>query len=72
MQALTSQNKEEIEHLLNVLESTDAGTDFLHEGFHKDNPAEYTREWFSWANSLFSELILTYLGYSVPSSMNAR
>ncbi|MHA7967659.1 glycoside hydrolase family 125 protein [Paenibacillus sp. CAU 1782] len=72
MQALTSQNKEEIEQLLNVLESTDAGTDFLHEGFHKDNPAEYTREWFSWANSLFSELILTYLGYSVPSSMNTR
>ncbi|ANY66889.1 metal-independent alpha-mannosidase [Paenibacillus sp. BIHB 4019] len=72
MQALTSQDEAEVERLLNVLESTDAGTDFLHEGFHKDDPSEYTREWFSWANALFSELILTYCGFKVPSSMNAR
>lgn len=72
MQALTSNDREEVERLLAVLEQTDAGTDFLHEGFHKDNPKEYTREWFSWANALFSELILTYCGYKVPSGSNAR
>lgn len=67
MQALTSQHQSEILSLLHTLENTDAGTDFLHEGFHMDRPEEYTREWFSWANSLFSELILTYCGYKVPS-----
>ncbi|WP_141500570.1 glycoside hydrolase family 125 protein [Paenibacillus luteus] len=69
MQALTSGDQVEVDRLLSVLEHTDAGTDFLHEGFHKDNPAEYTREWFSWANSLFSELILVYCGFKVPSGM---
>lgn len=68
MQALTSLDSEEQEQLLTLLENTDADTGFLHEGFHADNPAEYTREWFSWANSLFSELILTHCGYDVPSS----
>ena len=67
MQALTSQDQQEILSLLHTLEQTDAGTDFLHEGFHMDRPEEYTREWFSWANSLFSEVILTYCGYTVPS-----
>lgn len=66
MQALTSQDEQEITSLLNTLENTDANTDFLHEGFHMDDPQQYTREWFSWANSLFSELILTHCGYTVP------
>lgn len=30
----------------------------MHEAFHKDDPAKYTRSWFAWANSLFGELIL--------------
>ena len=28
-----------------------------HEGFNKDEPSEYTRSWFAWANSLFAELV---------------
>ena len=32
----------------------------MHEGFHKDDPAKFTREWFSWANSMFCELALDY------------
>ncbi|MBW5445641.1 metal-independent alpha-mannosidase [Cohnella sp. CFH 77786] len=65
MQALTSRDLEETERLLDTLERTDAGTELLHEGFSADDPRQYTREWFSWANSLFSELILQYCGYSV-------
>ncbi|WP_270169330.1 glycoside hydrolase family 125 protein [Paenibacillus sp. SYP-B4298] len=68
MQALTSLDQEEVQQMLDVLERTDAGTDFLHEGFHADDSTQYTREWFSWANALFSELILTHLGYEVPSA----
>ncbi len=30
----------------------------MHESFHKDNPARYTRKWFAWANTMFGELIL--------------
>ncbi len=30
----------------------------MHETFHKDDPANYTRSWFAWANTLFGELIL--------------
>lgn len=72
MQALTSGDAAERERLLQVLEQTDAGTGFLHEGFHKDDPAQYTREWFSWANSLFSELILTTCEFPVPIGRSVR
>ena len=38
--------------------NTDAGTGFMHESFHKDNPENFTRSWFAWANTLFGELIV--------------
>ena len=37
---------------------TDAGRGFMHESFHKDDPANFTRAWFAWQNTLFGELIL--------------
>ena len=57
MQALTSDDAVEIEGLLDMLLRTDAGTGFMHESFHCDDPAVYTRAWFGWANSLFCELV---------------
>ncbi len=61
MQALTSTSEEEIRRLLRTLAATDAGTGFMHEAFDKDDPADYTRPWFAWANGLFGELVLTVL-----------
>lgn len=61
MQGLTSDDAEEIRSIIITLSKTDADTGFMHESFHKDNPEKFTREWFSWANTLFAELVIKYL-----------
>lgn len=65
MQALTSSSSEEKEQILKILSQTDAGTGFMHESFLVDDPSQYTRPWFSWANSVFCELILDCCGYQL-------
>ncbi|MFR5225168.1 MAG: glycoside hydrolase family 125 protein, partial [Enterococcus faecalis] len=37
----------------------------MHEGFDVDNPENYTREWFSWANMMFCELVMDYFDIRV-------
>lgn len=59
MQALTSDSEEEIRSCLSMLSATHDKTYFMHEAFHPDNPGEYTRPWFAWANSLLAELLIT-------------
>ncbi|HZD05427.1 MAG TPA: glycoside hydrolase family 125 protein [Longimicrobiales bacterium] len=61
MQGLTSTSDAEIGGVLGMLASTDAGTGFMHESFHKDDPSDFTRPWFAWANTLFGELVLKVL-----------
>jgi len=58
MQALTSNDENEIVSCLQTLKKTHAGTYFMHESVNVDNPKKFTRPWFCWANSLFGELIL--------------
>lgn len=58
MRAFTSSDDEEIKRCVEMLMNTDAGTGYMHESFHKDNPNDYTRRWFAWQNSLFGELVL--------------
>ena len=58
MKAFTSQNDQEIKDCLRMLMNTDAGTGFMHESFHKDDPKNFTRAWFAWQNTLFGELII--------------
>ena len=57
MQALTSTSREEILECLDMLAKTHAGTNYMHEGFNPNEPKEYTRAWFAWANTLFAELL---------------
>lgn len=57
MQALTAVDPKETQELIDLILSTDADCDYMHEGFDVDDPHKFTREWFAWANSLFSELI---------------
>jgi meiotically up-regulated gene 157 (Mug157) protein len=58
MRALTSTDSEEIFFCLRMLKKTHAGTGFMHESFHKDDPSTFTRSWFAWANTLFGELVV--------------
>lgn len=58
MRAFTSTNDDEIKECVRMLITTDAGTGFMHESFHKDDPSKFTRSWFAWPNTLFGELIL--------------
>jgi meiotically up-regulated gene 157 (Mug157) protein len=59
MRALTSTDDDEIAFCLRMLKETHGGTGFMHESFHKDDPSNFTRSWFAWANTLFGELIVT-------------
>ncbi len=58
VRAMTSDDDQEIIQCLRWLKNTHAGTGFMHETFHQDNPEKYTRSWFAWANTLFGELIV--------------
>lgn len=58
MRAFTAEDDDELKWCIRTLMDTDAGTCFMHESFHKDNPEHFTRKWFAWQNSLFGELIL--------------
>ena len=61
MQGLTSTSASEREDILETLLSTTADTAFMHEAFHPDDPTQFTRPWFAWANSLFAEFALREL-----------
>ena len=56
--ALTSTDEREIRQCLRWLRDTTAGTGFIHESFEKDDPMNFTRPWFAWANTLFGELVV--------------
>ena len=58
MKGLTTGNTAELKECLTLLRNTDGDTGFMHESFHVDNPAKFTRSWFAWANTLFGELIV--------------
>ncbi|KAA6458762.1 glycoside hydrolase family 125 protein [Acidobacteria bacterium AB60] len=55
--ALTSNSPAEIREMLHYLKIGSAGTGFIHESYYKDDPKQFTRAWFAWANTLFGELI---------------
>ncbi len=57
MRALTSSSDEEIKACITMLKQTHGDTGFMHETFHKDDPKNFTRAWFAWANTLFGELL---------------
>jgi meiotically up-regulated gene 157 (Mug157) protein len=60
VQAMTADDDVELRGLVATLEET-ATNDVMHESFHTDDSAKFTRRSFAWANSLFAEFITTRL-----------
>ena len=58
IRAMTSDDDDEIMSCLEQLKASSAGTGFMHESFFHTDPANYSRAWFAWANSLFGEMVL--------------
>ncbi len=58
MQALTSDNRKEINSCLKMVVASTGGTGYMHESVHKDDDTQYSRAWFAWANSLFAYFVI--------------
>lgn len=69
MQGLTSGSRGEKRKILESMVAIDGGTGWMHEGIDVNDPAKFTRPWFSWANAVFSELVLDYCGYRLMDSV---
>jgi meiotically up-regulated gene 157 (Mug157) protein len=68
IQGMTTTSEEEKQEILAYFKQTDGGTNFMHEGFDADCPEEFTRDWFAWANTMFSEFVLSLTGKAVKGS----
>lgn len=62
MAGLTAVDASAMDDALLTLESTDAGTGRMHESFHCDDPTNFTRAWFSWADMTYVHLVLRSVG----------
>lgn len=57
IQAMTSDNDEEIKGLLHEVKKA-SPLGLVHESVNVDQVSQYTRSWFAWANSVFAQTIL--------------
>jgi len=65
MQGLTAQTAKEKKEMICLAAATDGGKMMMHEGFYAEDDTKFTREWFTWANAMFSELVMDYCGYKI-------
>lgn len=72
VQGLTAVSRSEKVAALELLLRTSAGTGRMHESFNADDPASYTRDWFSWADAMFCELVMDLGGLAFPALVDER
>ena len=72
VRGLTSTDAEEKRDIVAALCSVNATRGRMCEAYHVDHPDRFTREWFSWADSMFCELVLDLVGYHVPGAPGAE
>ncbi|UUX35273.1 glycoside hydrolase family 125 protein [Fundicoccus culcitae] len=65
VEGLTTSDRDFKLNQIKKIASNDNDTLQVHESFHKDDASQYTREWFSWGNSMFCELVLDYCGLQI-------
>lgn len=65
IEGMTTNDIDDKMRILELFKLTDAGTLMMHEGFNVDEPAQFTRPWFSWANAMFAEFILELNNISI-------
>ncbi len=65
LQGLTSDDPAEVEEVLSMLVASHAGTYYMHESIDANDEYRFSRSWFAWANSIFSELVLKYAGFEI-------
>lgn len=68
IEGLTTANEKEKVRIMNQFINTTGGTNLMHEGVDVNNSNMYTRPWFSWANSIYSEFILKECGVFIDSN----
>ena len=61
IKAMTASDDAEIAECLRMIRNSDAGKGLMHESYDKDDPSQFSRAWFAWANSLFGELVLSLI-----------
>lgn len=69
IQGLTANSMSEKEQLLTLFENSDAETGYMHEGFHVDDPTQFTRKWFSWANAMYCEFLMDHCGIKIKARL---
>jgi len=57
IRGLTSNDDKEIKACVTLLKNTHGDTGLMHESFHKNDPKQFTRKWFAWANTIFGEFL---------------
>lgn len=72
VQGLTAGDPAEKLAMIQMMIDTDDDTGLMHESFDPDNPACYTRPWFSWANAMFCELVLDYCGIHLNALISQK
>lgn len=65
VEGLLENDLDKIKKIIDILVDTTANTFLMHESINVDNPNEYSRDWFAWANAMFSILVMKY--YNIVS-----